>query len=172
MCVFILFIIYRPRRRHSRLERSPRKRTVGCSKPSRDTPYSDSYTAKRTSTSVSGTGPRKWPLKRDAPCHSRCGMLKNTHCSMAMGAEYRSTFEPFIGNDDVSIWVKNSRVGRTTQTNKQTDIIYQRKQNFIIWWHYCPYLNSVLFSFTTSLSLLWFSIKNSEGRINRIEDKM
>ena len=31
-------------------------------------------------------------LKTVAPCHSRCGTLKNPHCSMAMSAEYRSTF--------------------------------------------------------------------------------
>ena len=25
-------------------------------------------------------------------CHSRCGMLQNPHCSMAMSAEHRSKF--------------------------------------------------------------------------------
>ena len=29
----------------------------------------------------------------DAPCHSRCGTLKNPHWSMVMSAEYRSTFK-------------------------------------------------------------------------------
>ena len=41
---------------------------------------------------VSATGPRWWPLKTDAPCHSRGGTLKNLHCSMAMSAEHRSKF--------------------------------------------------------------------------------
>ena len=31
-------------------------------------------------------------VKTDAPCHSRCGTLKNPHCSMAISAEYRSKF--------------------------------------------------------------------------------
>ena len=46
-------------------------------------------------------GPR---YKLDAPCHSRCGTLQNTHCSMAMSAEYRSNF----GNGDLSVWAKSS----------------------------------------------------------------
>ena len=36
-----------------------------------------------------------WPkeiVKTDALCHSRCGTLKNPHCSMAISAEYRSKF--------------------------------------------------------------------------------
>ena len=49
-------------------------------------------------------------------------------------------------------------------------IIYQRKQNLIIWNHYCPYLDSVLFSFMTSFALLWRSIRNSERRITRIDE--
>ena len=49
-------------------------------------------------------------------------------------------------------------------------IIYQRKQNLIIWKHYCPYLHSVLFSFMTSLTFLWRIIRNSEGRITLIDD--
>ena len=28
---------------------------------------------------------------------------RTPHCSMAMSAEHRSKFQPFIGNDDVSI---------------------------------------------------------------------
>ena len=41
---------------------------------------------------------------------------------MAMSAEYRSKFVALIGNANVSIWEKNSQVGRKTpnkQTNKQ-----------------------------------------------------
>ena len=53
---------------------------------------SDSSTAKRSAISVSVTGPRKWPLWTDALCHSRCGTLKNPHCSMAMSVEHRSKF--------------------------------------------------------------------------------
>ena len=29
----------------------------------------------------------------DALCHNRCGILKNTYCSMAMSAEYRSKYK-------------------------------------------------------------------------------
>ena len=31
-------------------------------------------------------------VKTDAPCHSKCGTLKNPHCSMATSAKYRSKF--------------------------------------------------------------------------------
>ena len=55
----------KPRRWRSRFERSPRKRKVGCSNPSRERPLevvktgSDSSTAKRSAAGVSVTGPRK-----------------------------------------------------------------------------------------------------------------
>ena len=40
---------------------------------------------------------------------------------MAMSAEYiGQNLQPFTGNGNASIWVKNSRVGRKTP-NKQTD---------------------------------------------------
>ena len=29
---------------------------------------------------------------------------------------------PFIGNDDVSVWVKNSRVGQKTNKQKETEL--------------------------------------------------
>ena len=45
--------------------------------------------------------------------------LKNPYCSMAVDAEdTRSKFAAFIGNGDVSILVKNSRVGLKTPTNQ------------------------------------------------------
>ena len=39
---------------------------------------------------------------------------------MAMSAEHRSNLQPFTGNIDASIWVKNSRLGRKTP-NKQAN---------------------------------------------------
>ena len=51
------------------------------------------------------------------PCHSRYGTLKNHHCSMAMSIICSPS--P-AGNGDVSIWVKNSQIGRKTP-NKQTN---------------------------------------------------
>ena len=53
---------------------------------------SDRSTAKRSALGVSVTGPRRWPLWTDPPCHSRSGTLKNPHCSMAISAEHRSKF--------------------------------------------------------------------------------
>ena len=53
------------------------------------------------------------------PRVSRSCTPKNPHCSMAMSAEHRSKFVALHGNGDVSIWVKNSRVGRKT-LNKQS----------------------------------------------------
>ena len=75
------------------LERLPRKRKVGRSQPRQTYVVkagSDSSTAKRSALGVSDTGPRGWPLSTDFPCNSRCGTLKNPHCSMVMSAEYRS----------------------------------------------------------------------------------
>ena len=60
----------------------------------------DSSTVKRLATGASVTGPRRWPLKTDDPCHSRCETLKNHHCSMTMNAEYRlSNLQPFTDNE-------------------------------------------------------------------------
>ena len=53
---------------------------------------SDSSTAKRSATGVSVEGPRRWLLLTNDPCHSRCGMLKNPYCSMAVRTEHRSKF--------------------------------------------------------------------------------
>ena len=33
--------------------------------------------------------PSEMTIINDVPCHSRCGTLKNPHCSMGMSAEYR-----------------------------------------------------------------------------------
>ena len=53
--------------------------------------YCSYSTAKCLATVVSVVSPRRWPLKTDAPCHNRCGTLKN-HCTMAMSADYRSPY--------------------------------------------------------------------------------
>ena len=37
--------------------------------------------------------PWRWPLYTKLLCDSRCGTLKNSHCSMAMSAEHRSKRE-------------------------------------------------------------------------------
>ena len=37
-------------------------------------------------------GRRRWPLKMDAPCHSRCDTLKNHHYSKTKSAEHWSKF--------------------------------------------------------------------------------
>ena len=42
-------------------------------------PSSDNSTAKRLATGASVTGPLRWPLQTNDPCHSRCGTLKNPH---------------------------------------------------------------------------------------------
>ena len=53
----------------------------------------DSSTAKRSALGVSFTGPRRWPWSKGLDrVHSRCGTLKNLHCSIAMSAEHRSKF--------------------------------------------------------------------------------
>ena len=57
---------------------------------------------------------------KQMPRHSRCGTLKNPHFSVAIGAEHRSKYEPFTGNVDVSISVKDSRWDKKLPTNKQT----------------------------------------------------
>ena len=74
---------------HGRLEPSPR----------RDTPKSEKHVVTaplpryevRLGLSVSGQ--RRWPLQTDDHiCHSWCGTMRNTRCSMSMSAEHRSTF--------------------------------------------------------------------------------
>ena len=49
-----------------------------------------------------------------------CGMLKNPHCCMAVVPSIGKNLQPFTANGDVSIWVKNSRMGRKPP-NKQTN---------------------------------------------------
>ena len=105
------------------IEASPRKWKVGCSNPSRDRPKSlnqvhcsDSSTSKCSTLGVNVTGPRRWPLQTDAPCHSRCGTRKNPHCSIAIGVEHRSKFAAFTGNGEWKILEWDEKL----QTNKQT----------------------------------------------------
>ena len=38
---------------------------------------------------------------------------------MVLSAVYEQILQPFTGGGGVSIWVKNSRVGRNPQTNKK-----------------------------------------------------
>ena len=66
---------------------------------------------------MSVTWSRSWRFWTDADVgvHSRCDTVENNHCSMAMSAEYRSNLQPFTDNGDVSIWVKNSTVGRKAE---------------------------------------------------------
>ena len=52
------------------------------------------------------------------PCTSRCGKLKNPHCSMVVSAKHMSKLQPFAVNGNVSKWLKNSRVGWTTPNRK------------------------------------------------------
>ena len=46
------------------------------------------------------------------PWHNKCGPLKSSHWSMAMQwvLYIEQNFKPYNSNDDVSIWVKHSRV--------------------------------------------------------------
>ena len=110
-CFF--YIHKQPRRKRSRLERSPSKRKAGCSNSSRDRPKSLKPVltvplANRWAISVSVMERRRWLLHAD----SRCGKLKNPHCSMAISGEHKSKFAAFTSNGEVSIWVKYSQVGR------------------------------------------------------------
>ena len=75
----------------------------------------DSSTAKRSATSVSVTGPRRWPL---GSCRSGCVTLKNPHCSMAMSTEQRS---PAIVTSPYE-W----KILQREQTNKQIYFFYYK----------------------------------------------
>ena len=96
---------------------------VGCSNPSRDRKTgSDSSTAKRSAIGVSVTGGSSemtiingWPVSQYV-WHAKEPSLLNSRVP-SIG----QNLQPFIGNGDVSIWVKNFRVGRWTP-NKQTKI--------------------------------------------------
>ena len=67
-------------------------------------------------------------IVKDAPCNSRCGTLKNPHCSMAISMIISQNMKPFIGDGDVSNSVKNSRVGfkapdkETKNTNRGLNV--------------------------------------------------
>ena len=67
-----------------------------------------------------------WILVKFQRRHNRCGTLKNPAAQMATSAEYTNVdqnLKPFTGNGDVSIWVKNYRVGfknPNKETNKHT----------------------------------------------------
>ena len=83
---------------------------------------SDSYTRKCSAIGVSVTGPRRWPLLTDAPCHSRCSTLKNPH-HLAMSVEHRSKFAALHWqwwrlhmSEKFSSGTENPK-----QTNKQTN---------------------------------------------------
>ena len=98
------YIHKQPRRKRSRLERSPSKRKAGCSNSSRDRPKSLKPVltvplANRWAISVSVMERRRWLLHAD----SRCGKLKNPHCSMAISGEHKSKFAAFTSNGEVSI---------------------------------------------------------------------
>ena len=64
-------------------------------------------------------GSSEMTIINGCPCRSRCDMLKNPHCSMAISAEHTKSLQTFTGNGDVSLWVKNSRFRRKKNLNKQ-----------------------------------------------------
>ena len=87
-----LFLIKSDRHLGVEAELSPHMLEIGIRSPvatdlSRKKRY-DSSTAKRSTTRVSVTGPRRWPLSTVGPCRSRCGMLNNPHCSMATRSKF------------------------------------------------------------------------------------
>ena len=81
---------------------------------------------KRSAIGVSVTGSRKWPLLTDAPCYSRCGTLKNPHCSMAISVEQRSKFAALHRQ----LWRLHmsekfsSGTKKTKQTNKHSTVYW------------------------------------------------
>ena len=103
-------------------QRVPRKRKVGCSNPSRDRPGSYSTTAKHSATGVSVTGPSRG-LSRVIVSGARQRSLTAEWPWMPCTGQ---NLQPFTGNGDVSISVKNSRVGRT---NKRTKITMMQGPN-------------------------------------------
>ena len=50
---------------------------------------------------------------------------------MARSANIGQNVLPFTGNDDISILVKNSRVGQKIQTSKQTNNYIRNKMVYI-----------------------------------------
>ena len=68
-------------------------------------------------------------IETAVPCHNRCGNLKN-NAQWSWVPEKGEHFKPFSGNDDVSMWVKHSRVGRKTQQTKK--IFYCKMENIVV----------------------------------------
>ena len=93
------------------------KQKVGCSNPSWG---SDSSTAKCSAIGLSVTALWRWPFKTDAPCHSRCGTLKNPQWLWVLSIG--QNLQPFTCNGDFSIWVNILEWDDKPQ-NKQTNQI-------------------------------------------------
>ena len=96
--------------------------------------------------------PQRRQLYTDAPCHSRCGRLKNLNCSMTTSTKHRSTFEAF----HLLWWCfyvigKFSNVGRKPP-NKQNiccriQLLYSFTFTFLAFLFFNPFFNgsSVLY---------------------------
>ena len=113
--------------------------------------------------------------------------LKKHRCSMVISAVHMQNFQPFTGYGDVSISVKNSRVGQKT-VNKQ-----KINPNFVFWLHKKrhhhrnttlfwrkQHKNAILSCFTYVLTLItlvittdvqsvlrWFFMKQKAAMLNQ-----
>ena len=100
-------------------------------------------------------GSSEMTIINGCPCRSRCDMLKNPHCSMAISAEHTKSLQTFTGNGDVSLWVKNSRVRRKKKPKQTNQDIF--KGFFII----CQYGhwndNKIVFSDVSTLFVVSYS---------------
>ena len=117
----------RPQQWRSGLERWPRKWKVGVfeSQPRQTSVVktgSDSSTSKRSALGASVTGPMRWPLYTDAPCHSRCGTLKSAKHRSKVATLHRQ-WRRFQMREKFSSGTKNSK-----QTKHSPKCIYKNPQ--------------------------------------------
>ena len=94
----------------------------------------DSSTAVRSAIGVSVTGPRRWPLWTEGPCHSKCGVLQNPppNCSMAMNAKHVSKYEVLHRHRWRPYEWKIIEWGQKTQTNKTNNVMFLHQRVFIL----------------------------------------
>ena len=97
---------------------------------------------------MSVTGTWRCSLKTGAPCHCRCGTLKNHNWSMTLGVEHRSIFSSLHRQ-----WWCLTMSEKVTRGTKKSQVIKQEKKNFPFIENQCWLRRSrVIFGFVDLIS--------------------
>ena len=123
---------------------------------------------------TSVTGPWRWPLYTDIPCHSRCGTLKKTllndhTCPYMQEPSIGQNLQPFTGNDDISIWLwRTKKTQRYKQKRKGlikiTEIQHRVCSILGIFMLLCPTFNDLTRVWDNVLYLVFHQLIQYEDR--------